>query len=157
MSGKPKRASRWVASPNSAAGVIARVRKAAKEAKPMPDENQTNVLLAYHQALLAMTNGYASPYHLDTVIYALNTGVILAGYGLGAEDLDLIATALDGVRRAQIRYQSTGKLGLDGDALVACRAAYVAHERQVKQATLGQLRSAVDEMYQRVEAQKEAV
>lgn len=121
----------------------------------MPDERQSNVLIAYWQAIEAMVHGYACEAHFDTLVYAVNLAVLLAEDDCGEQDADILGDAMAGIRRTKERYLTTGKFGLDGDALMAVRAAYGLHEAQVRSATLGQLSASIEEMHRRIESTKE--
>ena len=118
--------------------------------QPLAPDRQLNVELAYHQSIDAMTVGHATEYHFDTVVYALNIGVILAERGLGAEYLGLLRPALAAMGRAKERHRKHGKFGLDGDGLIAIRDVADLHAEQMRLATQGELVDAVDEMHRRV-------
>lgn len=154
MAGNKKpRKQRTVRASSAHAGMaaIARRRQADQAVRPMPGERQTNVCIAYYKAIEAMTGGYAEGYHLDTIIYALAIGVVLLDNGLGGDDAAaVLLAAMDGVRRTKERYLATGAMGLDGAALVAIRAAYPVHEWQMREATMGELQAAINEMHRRV-------
>ena len=130
--------------------VIERRRRADRSSQPLTPERQGNVCIAYHQAIDAMIGGYAEEYHLDTIIYALGIGVVLADTGLGAEHVELLRAAMAGAARTKDRYLAGGRIGLDGDALAAIRAAYELHQEQIRVATLGELEAAIAEMHRRV-------
>ncbi|WP_025915814.1 hypothetical protein [Herminiimonas sp. CN] len=117
---------------------------------PLPEERRANVCIAYCQAIEAMTNGRATEYHLDTIIYALGIGVVLAENGIGGDHIELLRDATAGARRTKERYLRTGVIGLDGDALIAMRAVYDLHEAQLRLATHGELQAAIAEMHRRV-------
>jgi len=137
--------------PQGGFSAIARAQRKQMHKTQLPPQNQTNTVLAYHVAIDAMTAGTANLNHFDTLVYAMNIAVILMERGLGAEDIDLIRTAQDGLARAKQRYLEHGKLGLDGDALKALKAAAIVHEAQVAVATRGELVDAINEMHARVE------
>jgi len=101
-----------------------------------------------------MTGGYAQPNHYDTIVYALDIGVILAENGIGGEHLDLLRPAVDAMHRCRSRYEESGKFGLDGDGLQAIQSVAGLHEAQMAVATHGELKAAIDAMYRRVAQQK---
>lgn len=117
---------------------------------PLPSENQTNVVIAYHTAIDAMTGGYAEKSHFDTLVYAMDIGVILAERGIGEEYAESIMPAMNGLIRAKGRYLKTGKFGLDGEAVTALKAVADLHEAQLQVATRGQLEAAINEMHARI-------
>jgi hypothetical protein len=98
-----------------------------------------------------MSAGTANLNHFDTLVYAMNIAVILIEQGFCRQDIELIRAAQDGLARAKARYLERGKLGLDGDALQALKAAAIVHEAQIAVATRGELVAAIDEMHARVE------
>lgn len=117
---------------------------------PLPSENQVNVVIAYHTSIDAMTGGTATTTHFDTLVYAMDIGVILAEHGIGTEYAEMIQPAMNGLIRAKERYLKTGKFGLDGDALAALKAVAGLHEAQLQVATRGQLEAAINEMHARI-------
>jgi hypothetical protein len=122
---------------------------------PMQAARQSNVLIAYHQAMTALTSGFADGYHLDTIIYALGVAVVLADQrDIGDACIGQLRVAMAGIGRTKTRFLETGRMGVDGPALVAVRAAYHIHERQMQLHTMGELQEAIGEMYRRVEAGK---
>lgn len=131
--------------------VIERRRIADQSRHPMSCERQANVCIAYQQSIEAMTGGYAESYHLDTIIYALDIGVVLAENDLGGDHIELLREAMAGIGRTKVRYLDTGRMGLDGEALIAIRAAYDLHQEQMRLATMGELQAAISEMHRRVE------
>lgn len=137
--------------PQGGFSAIARAQRAQTRQIQLPPKNQTSTVTAYHVAIDAMTNGSANLTHFDTLVYAMNIAVILMEQGLGDEDIELIRAAQDGLARAKQRYLTRGKLGLDGDALQALKAAAIVHEAQIAVATHGELVDAINEMHARVE------
>lgn len=137
--------------PQGGFSAIARAQLLQMHQTQLPPENQTNTVTAYHVAIDAMTTGSANLTHFDTLVYAMNIAVILMEQGLGDEDIELIRAAQDGLARAKARYLDRGKLGLDGDALQALKAAAIVHEAHVAVATRGELEDAINEMHARVE------
>lgn len=117
---------------------------------PLPVDNQVNVVISYHTSIDAMTGGYATTVHFDTLVYAMNLGIILAERGICEEYAEAIMPAMQGLLRAKNRYHKIGKFGLDGDALVALKAVAGMHEDQIAQATRGQLEAAINEMHARL-------
>lgn len=125
-------------------------------AQPLSDEEQSNVLISYWQAIEAMTGGYAVSSHFDALVYALNLGVLLSGDDVGMADIELLADAMEGIRRTKDRFMKTDKFGLDGESLKAVRAAYVFHEAQIRSVTRGAWAAAIDEMHRRIADSKDA-
>lgn len=140
---RKRRFCRALSFPQGGFSAIARAQRLQMHKAPLPPENQTSTVTAYHVAIDAMTNGSANLTHFDTLVYAMNIAVILMEQGLGDEDIELIRAAQDGLTR--------GKLGLDGDALQALKAAAIVHEAHVAVATRGELVDAINEMHARVE------
>lgn len=121
---------------------------------PLPEERQANVAIAYHTSIDALTGGYAEKNHFDTIVYALNIGVILAESGIGAEYIELLRPASDAMQRCKERYLTSGKFGLDGEGLQAIRAVADLHEAQLAAATHAELQAAIDEMHRRLRMNK---
>lgn len=156
---KTKRTKRYHPKPRQPFGglvaISANVRR-RELAEPLAAEQQLNVELAYHQSIDAMTGGHATQYHFDTIVYALNIGVILAERGLGSDYLDLLRPALAAMSRAKDRYLKLGKFGLDGDGLIAVRDVAGLHAEQIRLATQQELVDAIDTMHRVVAENKEA-
>jgi hypothetical protein len=104
---------------------------------------------AYHTAVDLMVAGQATLWNFDTLIHSTNVMCIIAEQ-MAPDLLLIILPSLDGLSRARKRFQDTGKIGLDGDALNALKAAADIHESLLEQCTAGELSDALEEAYRRV-------
>jgi hypothetical protein len=149
-----KRDKKYRPKPKSAFGGLKTIIDRRVSEAPLTDERQTNVVLSYHTSIQAMRGGFAQQCHFDTIVYALNIGVILAENGIGEEYLTMLGSAMNAMRRCKDRYLKIGKFGLDGDGLKALEAVADVHQAQMEVATQGELKAAIDEMYRRIEENK---
>lgn len=155
MAGTKKRAKKYQPKGKSMVGGLTAIAGKLVRQNPLPEERQKNVAIAYHTSIDALAGGYAEKNHFDTVVYALNIGVILAENGIGAEYLDLLRPASAAMARCKERYLKTERFGLDGDGLQAIRAVADLHEAQLAAATHGELAAAIDEMHRRIGTAKQ--
>ncbi|MGI4936308.1 MAG: hypothetical protein ACRYF5_06120 [Janthinobacterium lividum] len=116
----------------------------------LPPERQTNLVVSYHTSIDAMLDGRAEDNHFDSIVYALNVGLILAERGLGDQFLHLLEPALAAMHRVKRRHAERGKYLLDGDGLAAVKAVADLHRAQMEVATHQELCDAITEMHKRV-------
>lgn len=128
-------------------GALSLIAKRQADKMPLTEERQKNVVIAYHNAINAMTNGYADKVHFDTLAYALNIGGVLAANGIGEEYAELIPPAKAALNRCRDRWEKTGKFGLDGEGLQAIKDVADLHRAQMEVTTLAELEAAVDAMH----------
>lgn len=134
---------------NALAGVFLIGHKQAQD-KPLDEERQQAVINDYYASLTAFANGVADGANYDTLAYGVNFGRLLGEMGLGGEYGDLIYDAMAAVHRIRVRFNETGKFGIDGEGLKALRDFAPLHEEQVRLATHAELDAAKDEMHRRV-------
>ncbi len=150
---KPRNKARTPRRAESCGGLIVfgNAYAAAEDAQPMNGECQTDLGIAYHQALDAMAKGASSEQDWCVVVCALNVGLMLCERGIGDEyEQDFIA-ALDGAFRAKLRAVRTGVWRFDGDAMQAIRHAFAVHDEQIKITTKLEMRDALVEVRRRID------
>ncbi len=121
-------------------------------AEPLPNDQQVEVKADYYAAISAMIEGRGTGGHFDTLVYACNIARILANNGIGKEYRHLIYPALCAMARCKVRWQRTGKFGLDGEGLQALRDMGPLHEAQIEVTTASELGAALKEMHRRLAA-----
>lgn len=77
--------------------------------------------LAEYAALDAMIRGYGTVQDWKTLTDVLNLSETMARGGVGPEVLPYCTTAQDSLKKAALRYQSTMRMGLDGQGITALR------------------------------------
>lgn len=117
--------------------------------RPMTDEQIDALILGYRASLQAMLLGYGTEEHWATCVCSLNIAMILAEWDYGFEYLSDIITALDGVFRAKLRAQRTGKWGFDGPSMQAIKHAFDVHEEQLLHTSKEVNRDAIAEVHRR--------
>lgn len=125
----------------------------ALDNKPLNQESAKELMTTYWISFSSLTTA-AEPTEtdLEQVIVPLNCGVILCEMGIGdKEDEQTFNTALEGVFRAKLRGEHTGKWRLDGPAIEAVRKAFDLADQQITIATRGELRKAFRTMEERME------
>lgn len=118
--------------------------------KPLDKSQQTEIGIAYHMAFEAMRKGVGQEGDFHTIACSLNIALILSERGYGAEWIDQIKAAQDGLMRCVARGQATGRWGLDGPAMTALSQALSLHDEQIELATQKEIREAVAEVHRRV-------
>ena len=74
-----------------------------------------------YAALDAITKGMGTVQDWRTLVDVLNLSEVMAKAGLGPEVLPVCAKAQEGLHKAAMRFQETGKMGLDGPSITAIR------------------------------------
>lgn len=122
----------------------------ADDARPLEDDQLTDLAAAYWLALDAMVRGASGEEEWSVVTCVLNVALVLAENGIGkAHEQDFVA-ALDGAFRAKVRAAHKQVWRLDGDALAAIRTALHLHDQQMTMASRVQVRAAMSEVHRRI-------
>ena len=74
-----------------------------------------------YSALDAITKGMGTVQDWRTLVDVLNLSEVMGKAGLGPEVLPVCAKAQEGLHKAAMRFQETGKMGLDGPSITAIR------------------------------------
>lgn len=77
--------------------------------------------LTEYAALDSMMRGYGTVQDWKTLTDVLNLAETMARGGVGPEVLPYCATAQESLKKAALRYQSTMRMGLDGQGITALR------------------------------------
>lgn len=108
-------------------------------ASPVGDAEAEPLETAVLSGLEEMRKGTATPNEWNSVARGINHAWTLAQHGTGAEALPVIADAEAGMKRAEARYKTTGRLVLDGDGLAAVRLALELWGQQLRMCTVGEV------------------
>lgn len=117
---------------------------------PLRADQQTDIGLAYHLSLSAMTKGHGTEEAWSTLACAINTALVLAEQGNLAAAEPEIKLAQAALVRSRERAQRTGKWAFDGDGMRDVMRAFALHDQQVESTTKGAISSALNEVYRRV-------
>jgi hypothetical protein len=137
-------------SPVGGLGLIAAMHAQASGQQPIIGADRTDLSVAYWLAFDAMTRGQSNEENWSIVTVSLNVSLILSEQGFGNEYEPYIIKALEGAFRAKVRAGRTGSWRYDGDAINAIREAFEIHDEQIKIATKDEMRSALNEVYRRI-------
>jgi len=74
-----------------------------------------------YAALDAITRGMGTVQDWRTLVDVLNLSEVMGKAGLGPEVLPICAKAQESLHKAAMRFQETGKMGLDGPGIQAIR------------------------------------
>jgi len=74
-----------------------------------------------YSALDAMTKGMGTVQDWRSLVDVLNLSEVMGKAGVGPEVLPICAKAQEGLHKAAMRFQETGKMGLDGLSISAIR------------------------------------
>ncbi len=110
--------------------------------EPLDDGDAGEFELIVLSALEAVTHGHGTRREWDSIANALNQAWTLAHNGIGAEMIPTLSAAQDGMRRAVPRFDRTGKVALDGDALRDVRHALTLWGQQLRMCTIGEVDAA---------------
>jgi hypothetical protein len=130
--------------------IIAGQHAAAEDNTPIVAEDQTDLHIAYRLAFEAMCNGASSEENWSVVVVSLNVALILSERGIGHEYEPYLVKALDGAFLAKIRAGRHGVWRFDGPAINDIRTAFEIHEEQIRLTTKAEVRSALQEVYNRI-------
>jgi hypothetical protein len=129
-----------------------RARRREYLASPLSETEQKDIRTAYWLHFGALTQGEANETAWMFVVTALNIGVMLCERGIGPELLPELIRAQEGAFRAHLRAKNGASYRLDGDGIVAIRAALLSHELQLEHATHADMDWADQEMRRRMMA-----
>jgi hypothetical protein len=111
----------------------------------------TDLSLAYRMALECLRTGNGVESHVHTLACASNIALVLAERGYGADSIDAIKLAQDGILRCFSRHQRSGKYGLDGEAIQAITSLCSLHDAQIRIARQKHIREAIAEVHKRMD------
>jgi hypothetical protein len=74
-----------------------------------------------YSALEAITKGNGTIQDWRTLVDVLNLSEVMAKAGIGPEVLPICEKAQEGLHKAAMRFQETGKMGLDGSSISVIR------------------------------------
>lgn len=136
---------------NGGIRAIARIHGAREIALPLDPHAMTDLGIAYWAAFHQMLHGSAREEDWAMVTCSLNVAMVLCEQGFGAEYEPYLVKALDGAFRSKVRADGLKVWRYDGEGINAIREALEVHDEQVKLATKGELRAAMQEVLHRIE------
>lgn len=122
----------------------------------LSDDALQDLGIAYHTAFALMRQkGGEEPFH--TLAAAINIAGRFCEMAIGDEYQDDIQAAVQALVRVRERALRIGKWALDGEGMKAVARALSIHDVQMAAATYNELRSAIEEVYRRNEAENAPV
>ena len=118
--------------------------------KPLEQDQRTDLGIAYRMSFQSLRTGTGQEHDFHTIACTLNIALVLAERGYGAEWVERVKAAQDGLMRCQGRGQNTGRWGLDGEAMTALTDALALHDEQIALATQREIREAIAEVHRRI-------
>lgn len=117
---------------------------------PLAGDQVTDLGLAYRMALECLHSGHGQEAHVHTLACTSNIALVLAERGYGADSIEQIKDAQDGIMRCFGRGRRTGKWGLDGEAITAITQMIALHDAQLVVARQKDIREAIGEVHKRM-------
>lgn len=127
-----------------------RVTQRMRNRMPLADDQTRDMGIAFHIAYDLMRDGRGDEEQWSTLACMIDIAVTLAQQGTGSEHLDELRAALDGIHRAKVRGDATGKWAFDGDALRAMETALAIHDAQLAVTTVGEALNAIAEVERQI-------
>ena len=119
----------------------------------LTDDALQDLGIAYHTAFALMRqHGGEEPFH--TLAAAINIAGRFCEMGIGDEYQDDVQAAVQALIRVRERAMRLGKWALDGAGIQAVARGLKVHDAQMASATYNELRSAIEEVFRRNEAEK---
>ncbi|MEL6236983.1 MAG: hypothetical protein AAFO57_00460 [Pseudomonadota bacterium] len=120
-------------------------------ASQMQDGDADLFRLAVLSALDAISKGLGAASDWNTIASAMNHALELTRTGVGEEIMPVLLAANDGMMRTRERFERTGRLGFDGDAIRDIREALDLWFDQLMLCTVGQVDAATRQVRKRTE------
>lgn len=118
--------------------------------KPLEQDQRTDLGIAYRMAFQSLRTGPGQESDFHTIACTLNIALVLAEHGYGAEWIEQVKAAQDGLMHCLIRGQKIGSWGLDGPAMTAIGEVLPLHDEQLTLATQREIREAIAEVHRRI-------
>ncbi|MGH7463408.1 MAG: hypothetical protein ACREMA_20560 [Longimicrobiales bacterium] len=109
------------------------------ESLPVREEEADRFRLAVLTSLDGITRGTGGAREWNTIVSALRHAHTLAHDGTGEEIMPALIAANDGMIRARERFERTGRMGFDGDALRDIRLALDLWFEQIQLCNIGEV------------------
>jgi hypothetical protein len=120
-------------------------------ASQMQDSDADRFRLAVLSALDGISKGVGTPGDWNTIASAMNQALELTRADIGPEIMPVLLAANDGMMRTRERFERTGRLGFDGDAIRDIREALDLWFDQLMLCTVGQVDAATRQVRQHTE------
>lgn len=130
---------------------LLRIEARAENASPLRDDQLSDLGNGYWLAFTNMTQGNASLESWETCVCSLNIALVLAEKVFQGQGELEIVEALDGMFKAKLRGEATGKYRLDGDGIQAVKVALTYHDEQMRLAHRKEILDAMETVKRRVE------
>lgn len=122
--------------------------------KTLPEDYRITSEVRHHGALTAMTTGKGSFHDWGVLCGVLNLARILADMGIGSDQLQLIAQAMQAHSMCGKRHVRAGSFGYTGSELAYVREALEVYEIQLENVTVREFDTASAELDRRVSAKE---
>lgn len=117
----------------------------------LTDDQLTDLGMAVHVSIERLRTGNGIEMDWHTLAAAANVSLVLCERAVGAEYLDDVKAAQDGLMHILERQRRTGRWAFDGSAYVALTRLVELHEAQLATITRDGARAAMLEVRRRVE------
>ena len=114
------------------------------------DTQVSDIILHARLAFEVMRKGKSSEENWVTVACAMNMACVFCEIGIGADYRPDLVAALEACWRVKLRAVKTGSWVFDGAGMQAVAFALDLHDEQIKIATCGQVKFAIEEIRRRV-------
>lgn len=132
--------------PSKAVKTILNRREREYMQQPLYNDHMRDLGIAFHVAFDLMRSGRGDEETWSTLACVTDLALILAAKGLGEEHIEQLREALAGLRRTKERADATGRWAFDGDAMTAVALALEIHDAQLRAATVGEMREAMEDV-----------
>lgn len=118
----------------SGGGLLALLKVDARgiDASPLREDQISDLGRNYWLSFTNLTQGSASFESWENCVGSLNMGLVLAEKVFDGQGEQEIVAALDGLFKAKLRGDKTGRYRLDGEGIQAVREALELHDQQMK-------------------------
>lgn len=150
---KKKRDKAYVPKRNFGGGgllALLRIEARGENASPLREEQQADLGRNYWLSFTNLIQGSASFESWENCVGSLNMGLVLAEKVFDGQGELEIVEALDGLFKAKLHGDKTGRYRLDGDGIQAVRIALTTHDQQMKLAHRREIVDAIATVHQRV-------
>jgi hypothetical protein len=129
---------------------LLRIEARAENASPLREDQLSDLGRNYWLSFTNLTQGSASFESWENCVGSLNMGLVLAEKVFDGQGEQEIVAALDGLFKAKLRGDKTGRYRLDGDGIQSVREALTIHDQQMKLAHRREIVDSIATVKQRV-------
>ena len=117
---------------------------------PLQSDQTRDLGIAYRASLQALITGYGTEQAWSTLAVTINLALLLAEAGLQQTALPALILAQKALISAKARTPRTNRWGFTGDELTLIKSALIIHDEQIASSTPRQIKTALDEIHQRI-------